>query len=95
MPVANFKTELTAKESDNRTMAVANAARYLAYSDQTDSFGYHGNIHDISYDGDVVTLWWESVVVSPEELEAVNEEMKILTRVNVHECLSNPVDANL
>lgn len=101
MPTARFKTTVDAREhSDSRTQAVANCAKYLAYSDQTDVFGYHAHIESVStsktgkYQGQTkqVTFDWTAPIAHPDDFQLIEREMSQLSRVESHECVSNPLD---
>jgi len=98
MPTAQFKTTLVARENpNNHEQAIANCAKYLAYADQTDTFGYHAHIESAvfrtTFDYPAVTFEWRAPVASEGEITSVAAEMEQLSRVESHECVSNPTVA--
>jgi len=98
MPTARFTTVVVARENpESEQQAIANTSRYLAYGDQTDTFGYHAHVSEVrvALDEDAVVFVWEAPVSAPHNIRDVEEEFDHLSRVRSHECVSNPVNANL
>lgn len=94
MPLARFTTTVALSGDDGTAeQHIANCAKYLAYADQTDTFGYHGYVRQTTYQGDSVLFNWTAPVASTQKLEAIAEEMEQLARVEYHACTSNPVPA--
>ena len=90
MPLARFTTTVIAQDDDGTAeQHIANCAKYLAYADQTDTFGYHGHVRQTTYQGDSVRFRWKAPVVSNKELNKIREEMERLSRVESHTCTSN------
>jgi hypothetical protein len=90
MPLARFTTTVTTEGNDSTAQQhVANCSKYLAYADQTDTFGYHGHVWHTTYEGEKVTFKWKAPVVSNKELNKIHEEMEHLARVEYHTCTSN------
>lgn len=82
MALKSFRVRLTDPEerSDFALMA-ADAAQYLAYADQTDTFGYRASLNDVSpYEGDIM-LTFEAPITSDVEKRKFVNEMERLSRV--------------
>ena len=80
---------------DNGTMQessiIANAARYLAYADQTDTFGYHGNVthvHVMGYTNDDgsknVYMRFRVPIPGPDYMEEFEDELDALAHVRAY-----------
>jgi hypothetical protein len=105
MPTAKFETtvEVARASEHNREVAVANCASYVAYADQTDTFGYHGVVDDAvvidagppNYYVETVTFWWTAPVANPDDIQKVADEMSRLSRVESHECITNATNAEI
>lgn len=97
MPTAKFRTTVIARENPSSWgQAIANCSKYLAYGDQTDTFGYHAHVESAApptTDAPAVTFEWQAPVASPDDLTRLEGEMARLSRVESHECVSNPVTA--
>ncbi len=98
MPVAKFKTRVrpAPPSTDSVSKAVANAAKYLAYADQTDTFGHWGKITDTERwkNNEAVVFWWQAPVANQEKINKMYREYSNLSRVLSHECISNPTNPN-
>jgi len=54
MPIKAFEVIVSQNGEQSENTAVANAAKYLAYADQTDTFGLEGDVFDVNvYGGDL------------------------------------------
>jgi hypothetical protein len=68
-------------------VAVANAAKYLAYADTTDTFGYEGDVFDVNvYDGEAgrhygIGLVFSAVILNDDALKRFMDEMTQLAHV--------------
>jgi hypothetical protein len=52
MPKEAFEVIVGQSGNKSEQVAIASAAQYLAYADQTDTFGYSGDVFDVNvYDG--------------------------------------------
>lgn len=71
--------------ADGSNEALAEAGQYLAYADQTDSFGYLGKILDTESrleDGQwYIAITFETIISSVEEKAAFKRELETLSRV--------------
>lgn len=80
---------MVARENpDSKEMAIANCSKYLAYADQTDTFGYHAAIRDVDFHrnrrkGDThrVIFTFDAPITNDSELKAFMDEMATLSRV--------------
>lgn len=105
MPTARFRVTVSVREevgdSNERGRVTADASKYLAYADQTDLFGYHGRVDNVTcnrrhnYAYESVTLEFAAPVANKAELERWQSEMDQLSRVEKAECITNPIEANL
>lgn len=98
MPTATFKTtvSVSGESKGPGQVAVANCASYLAYADQTDTFGYHGKVYDLVMPTPMtVKIWWEAPVANRDEIQKVADEMSRLSRVESHECITNATNAEI
>jgi hypothetical protein len=99
MPTAKFVVAVRVSTSTCPTsdIGIAEASRYLAYSDQTDLFGYRGKVESIntadvenSADG-LVVINFTAPVTNQSEIEVWKKEMDALAKVETARCVSNPV----
>lgn len=51
MPTQAFEVIVSQNGEQSENNAVANASKYLAYADRTDTFGYHGDVFDVNVYG--------------------------------------------
>lgn len=96
MRTAKFTTVVKSRDEDNTApTAIANCSAYLAYADQTDTFGYYGVVDSVSMENGNVVFKWQAPVSREHQLNQVEEEMNILSRVVSHECTTNPLNRNV
>jgi len=95
MPSQAFEVIVGQPESiDSERVAIAESARYLAYSDQTDTFGYHGAVFEVNVfgggdgEGWGIGLQFDAVISSDDELKAFMDEMAQLSKVESVERVS-------
>lgn len=89
MPQQRFEVTVVARENpESKAMAIANCSKYLAYGDQTDTFGYHAAIKDVDFrrnhrkgDAHRVIFTFETPITHDTELKAFMDEMATLSRV--------------
>lgn len=93
MPTVVYDVTVKSTQSASNA-ALAESGQYLAYADQTDSFGYHGDLIDTAvrlHDREwYVTLTFETVVSSTEGKAAFEQELKNLSRVEDFEEVTHP-----
>lgn len=91
MPIEAFEVIVGADGDLSKEQAIADASRYLAYCDQTDSFGYSANILDVETHGGFgngdwgIAFTFSHHVTDDLEREKFYSEMKALSRVEVYE----------
>jgi hypothetical protein len=100
MPTAKFAVEVSVRDtvgdSNSPSKCTADASKYLAYADQTDTFGYHGAIESVTctkkhrnaYGSVLITF--SAPVAQEEDIECFLDECETLARVETVECLTNP-----
>lgn len=100
MPVEKFNVIITQAGSQTENKAVANASKYLAYADQTDTFGYSGDIIDINvYGGDYpigngsvqdfkIEICFAATIINDNDLKKFMDEMVTLSKVESVERVS-------
>lgn len=95
MPTEAFEVIVSQSGEMNQNVAIANAAKYLAYADQTDTFGYSGDVFDVNmYGGPTqeqdygIGLCFMAPVPSDDDLKAFMDEMTTLAHVESVERLS-------
>lgn len=99
MPVEAFEVIVSQDGSQSEKNAVANASKYLAYADQTDTFGYHGDVFDVNvYDGDGgrdygIGLCFAAPINGDDHLKGFMSEMVTLAHVESVERVSYEVPA--
>lgn len=87
MPIEGFEVIVSANGEQPENNAVANASKYLAYADQTDTFDHKGDVFDVNvYDGDEgrdygIGLCFAAPIVSDDHLKRFMDEMTTLARV--------------
>lgn len=88
MPTEAFEVIVSQSGEMNQNVAVANATKYLAYADQTDSFAYNGDVFDVNmYGGPTsnqdygIGLCFSTTIVNDDELKAFMDEMAQLALV--------------
>lgn len=87
MPKEAFEVIVGQPGDKSEQVAIAAASQYLAYCDQTDSFGYHGDVFDVNvYDGDEgrdygIGLCFATVVENDDDLKRFMDEMATLAKV--------------
>jgi hypothetical protein len=91
MPVEGFEVIVSQDGAQSENTAVANAAKYLAYADQTDTFGYAGDVFDVNvYDGNNgmdygIGLCFAAPIPSDDYREQFFDEMETLAKVETFE----------
>lgn len=90
MPVKAFEVivGVSNEVASRQNEAIAEASRYLAYADQTDTFGYGGRVFEIDvYDGEGREMDWgvgiqfTAPIATPEDEERFLSEMEQLAHV--------------
>ncbi len=87
MPTEAFEVIVSQPGEMSEDVAVASAAKYLAYCDQTDTYGYHGDTFDVNVYGGGETqdygigLCFAAPLPHDGELERFMDEMEMLSRV--------------
>ena len=88
MPTEAFEVIVSQSGEMNQNVAVANASKYLAYADRTDTFGYDGDVFDVNmYGGPTqeqdygIGLCFAATIVNDDELKAFMDEMTQLAKV--------------
>jgi len=102
MPTATFSVRVsTEKWVGNKSELAGAASKYLAYTDQTDTYGYHGAIESVSCNKKnknrygSVDIEFVAPVAQESDIQAFLDECDMLSRVERAKCISNPMDANL
>lgn len=82
MPVRQFEV-VVSTDGSNEWKSVAQASQYLAYADQTDTFGYLADIIGVDYSAEqeTVSLEFEAPHPSEDEMHQFMDEMVALSRV--------------
>lgn len=94
MPTEAFEVIVSQSGEMNQNVAIANAAKYLAYADQTDTFGYGGDVFDVNMYGGSETqdygigLCFMASVENDDALKRFMDEMTTLAHVESVERLS-------
>jgi len=88
MPVQGFEVIVSVSgDVDSREIAIAEAARYLAYADTTDTYGYDGDTIDVNvYDGGEgldygIGIHFVATIGNDDALKRFMDEMTQLARV--------------
>lgn len=86
MPREQFKATVSVSIDScrNEKAAIAEASRYLAYADQTDSFGYQGRVFGVNVDanGDwLIELHFDTVIAQDDHREHFVNEMENLAKL--------------
>lgn len=90
MPVEEYEVVVNVSDEiagDDVPSLIAESSRYLAYADQTDTFGYGGRVYEaVVYNGDEteyqVGLKFTAPIASDEDRERFLDEMDMLAHVN-------------
>jgi len=91
MPTEAFEVIVSQPGEMSEQVAIASAAKYLAYSDITDTYGYHGDTFDINvYGGDEDQDWGIGICFAAKiphngELERFMDELEMLSSVESFE----------
>lgn len=103
MPTARFVVEVSVSDrvgdTNSTSMVAADAAKYLAYADQTDLFGYHASIEDVTCNKRYRNAYGSAFVefaipvAHKSDIEMFLSECERLARVETAECVSNPMEA--
>lgn len=80
---------VSAEVAGDEQTAIAEASRYLAYGDQTDTFGYGGRVFEVDVYGGLssgandwgVGLKFSAPIGSDNDLKAFMDEMAMLAHV--------------
>lgn len=92
MPTEAFEVIVSVNsEISDEDVAIAEAAKYLAYADQTDTFGYSGNVVSVTVYGDddlSVGLQFVTTIINEQDRGAFLDEMESLAWVETVEELS-------
>jgi hypothetical protein len=94
MPVEGFEVIVAADEGiTDKETAIADASRYLAYADQTDTFGYHGGILGVDVHGDeggpfAIGFQFAAPIEDDHALKRFMDEMAQLSHVESVERIS-------
>lgn len=88
MPTQAFEVIVGQSGEMNQNVAIANAAKYLAYADQTDTFGYSGDVFDVNCYGGAGTgedygigLCFAATIENDAALKRFMDEMTQLAHV--------------
>jgi hypothetical protein len=87
MPVESFEVIVSQSGEKNESVAIAAASQYLAYCDQTGTFGYRGDVFDVNvYGGDGgqdygIALFFTAPVENDDQLKRFMDEMVRLSHV--------------
>jgi len=86
MPREQFKATVSVSFDScrNEKSAIAEASRYLAYADITDSFGYQGRIFGVNVENDgdwIIELHFDIIIRMDEHREHFFNEMEKLAKV--------------
>lgn len=99
MPEVDFEVivGVSSEVAQDEQTAIAEASRYLAYADQTDTFGYNGRVFAVdvyggkNYEDEVldygVGLSFSTVIVDDDDLKSFMDEMAMLAHVETVERL--------
>jgi len=85
--VQAFEVIVSQNGEQSESNAVANASKYLAYGDQTDTFGLWGDVFDVNvYGGEDgedygIGLCFAAPIVNDSELKSFMDEMVVLAKV--------------
>lgn len=86
MPVHTLHVSVGSDKGDSNT-AIADASKYLAYADHTDTYGHlgdvtgiHTDLNDAGYEW-VVTITFNTRTITDEELKSFMGEMTRLSHV--------------
>lgn len=96
MPTAEFIVEISVEKNQtnkNSNVPVANAVKYLSYADQTDLFGYHGVVEDITsrhWTQGIIKVTFRAPVAQESDIRDFLDECEMLARVENAKCLTNP-----
>jgi hypothetical protein len=100
MPTAKFVVKVSVRErigdSNSTAMCAADASKYLAYADQTDLFGYHGAVENVTCNkkhrnayGSVL-ITFKAPIAQESDIRNFLDECEKLARVTTAECVTNP-----
>lgn len=90
MPTEEYEVIVSVSEDvTDRDIVIANASQYLAYADQTDTFGYSGSIVDVDVRDSAVALKFLAIIENDGARERFLSEMEQLARVTESTQLSN------
>ena len=96
MPAVEFRTKVSgATSNESESVIIAQSAAYLAHADQTGTFGFAKIREALVADVVEGSVWfdWKAPVSSKENIKQVAREFDTLSRVEQHECVSNPTIA--
>jgi len=94
MPTQGFEVIVSQDGEQLEDTAVANASKYLAYADQTDTFGYSGDVFETNvYGGDEgqdygIGLCFAAPIANDAALKLFMDEMTQLAHVESVERVS-------
>lgn len=81
MALKRFRVQLTNPEQhDDIPTLTADAAQYLAYADQTDTFGYRASIIKATIHRGRAVLLFEAPITSDVEMDTFIHELEQLSR---------------
>ena len=87
MPVEGFEVIVGQSGEKNESVAIAAASQYVAYCDQSDTFGYRGDVFDVNvYDGEEdgpfgIGLCFAAPIENDDALKRFMDEMTQLSHV--------------
>ena len=87
MPVEGFEVIVGQSGEKNESVAIAAASQYVAYCDQSDTFGYRGDVFDVNvYDGEEgrdygIGLCFAAPIENDDELKTFIDAMARLAHV--------------
>lgn len=86
MPRKTFEADVRVDDPVDAQLAIAAASRYLTYADQTDTFGYHGEVKDVlttlEDEGWTIRFTFE-VMLGPKDEERFRNEVDRLSRAEL------------
>jgi hypothetical protein len=90
MPTVAYEVIVSQSANQSKNNAVANAAKYLSYADQTDTVGYHGDVFDVNVYGRGEFDWGVGIcvafpVASPQDKAEFESEMELIAKVESFE----------
>ena len=86
MPPETFDVIVGVTGQTDEQNAIADVSQYLAYADQTDTFGHRGNVTDVNVYADAdgpfaVKLQFTTTIENDDALKRFMDEMTTLARV--------------